>query len=75
METIHFLDDSNNLVEAGDATKVVIRETDDEGKLISETYGCVNNHRPTRDGKMEISPEVQAFVEEFMQEHKEAKKR
>lgn len=77
METVHFLDDSNNLVDVSKATKVVIRETDSDGNLISETYGRVNNTRQVEKDNFQhkVSPDVQAFVSEFMQEHRESRKK
>lgn len=38
----YYLDDDHNIVDSGKATKMVINEYDENGNMISETWGFVD---------------------------------
>lgn len=74
MRNVYYLDDDNNIVSKDKATNVIVSEYDEDGNLISETHAIPESHlrvEPVEDS-IELSDEAQAFVEQFVKEHKEA---
>lgn len=74
MKNIYYLDNLNNIVPQSEATKVVIREVDDNGKIISEVFGSITPpvSRNVNVDESNLSPEARLFVEQFVKGHREA---
>ena len=68
MITTHFLDDNNNIVPKEESTHFIVRETDENGKLISETFGRMNK-KPGEESKNvfeeEVTPEMQEILDNY----------
>ena len=58
MEQIYFFDDNNKETTKEKATKYIIRECDENGKLISETRGIMNK----KDSLFEITQEEYDYL-------------
>ena len=54
VETV-YLDDDNNIVDSEKATKGVIRELDEQGNLVRETWGRFEKIEPITDEDIEHS--------------------
>lgn len=59
----YYLDDDDNIVEPENATKGIIRELDEDGNLVRETFG-------TFEEREEISDEeLTRMTQEFLKRH------
>ena len=59
----YYLDDDNNFVEPENATKGIIREVDEEGNLVRETWGTFEPVKKVSDEEMD------AFLETLRKEN------
>lgn len=66
-----FLDKDKNIVPEEKATRVVIRETNKKGELMRETFGFIKKEKPEKDDReYEVTPEMQAVLDEFERKNK-----
>ena len=80
MET-YFVDKDNNIVPEDESTKVIMTKTDQDGKVVEETFGMTESQLIASRANKEQeplekpSPELQAFLDRFAVEHASAMKK
>ena len=59
----YYLDDDDNIVEPDKATKGIIRELDEDGNLVRETFGTFEEREEISDA------ELTRMTQEFLKRH------
>ena len=59
----YYLDDDDNIVEPEKATKGIIRELDEDGNLVRETFGTFEERKEISD------EELTRMTQEFLKRH------